>query len=168
MDEEPSKTTLQGHTRAKYLTDEQIECFLDCLLDGKTAQEAAEEAGSSLTQFRMRYEREPELEARVKQAVQEGTPNFRDRLRQVGHWHVFHDRNYKAWRDWAMVHLPEFEVLRTQKFEHTVSGSVQLEAAAREAFAGLSNEELEARIKYLESQKEEHPVIEIPAKTQAA
>lgn len=164
MGKEPSTTTLQGHTKAKYLTDDQIDLFVEGLAEGKSPQEAALEAGSSHSQFRMRYQREPELNARVQQAVEDGLPAYRDRLRATRDWHIFEDKNYKAWRDTAMVVLPEYEVLRTTRFEHSHSGTIELEAKLQQ----YSKEELKAILALEEARAEEHPVLELPQKSQAA
>ena len=162
---EPSRETAQGFTKAKYLTEEQIEGIIEALAEGVPKQQAALKNETSWTQFKFRYERDPELKAQVEEAIEVGKPAFQEMLRQTGYWHVFVDKNYKAWKDWAMIHLPEFEALRTQRFEHAHSGVVEIEAK----LAQYTTEELEAilaaeRAKMLD----EHPVIELPQKTQAA
>ena len=159
--------TASGFTKSKYLSDEQIEGILDELSNGIPKAEAARRHETSWTQFKFRFEREPELEAQVEQAISVGQPAFQEMLRATGYWHVFVDKNYRAWRDWAMVHLPEFESLRTQRFEHSVTGTVQLQEATREAFKDLTSEEIKERIKLLEAAKDEHPVIDLPAKSAA-
>lgn len=167
MSTQPSTTTPQGFTKAKYLTAEQIEAYVEALREGKSPAEAAEFAGSSQSQFRMRYNREPELKQRVEQALEEGLPAYRDRLRSVRDWHIFEDKNYKAWRDTAMVVLPEYEVLRTTRFEHSHSGTIELEAK----LASYTKEELQAIIAAEERRAELEgslPVLELPQKSQAA
>ena len=164
MASEPLTTTPQGFTKAAYLTAEQIEAYIDALREGKSPAEAADLGGSSQSQFRMRYNREPELKQRVDAAMEEGLPAYRDRLRSVRDWHIFEDKNYKAWRDTAMVVLPEYEVLRTTRFEHSHSGTIELEAK----LASYTTEELRAILALEEAKAEEHPVLELPQKSQAA
>ena len=163
LDKTPGTTTLQGHTKAKYITDDQIEQFIEGLHEGKTPQEAALDAGSSLTQFRWRYEKEPALEERVKQAVADGRITFMERLRAMLHWHLFVDKNPKLLRDALMVYDPDFQVLRTQRFEHTHTATLEIE----QKLAQYSTEELKAILR-LEEAKDQHPVLEIPPKSQAA
>jgi hypothetical protein len=163
-DTTPSTTTPQGFTKAKYLTDQQIDTYIEALREGKSLAEAADLGGSSQSQFRTRCTREPELKQRVEQAMEEGLPAYRDRLRSVRDWHIFEDKNYKAWRDTAMVVLPEYEVLRTTRFEHSHSGTIELEAK----LAQYSTEELRAILALEEARAEEHPVLELPQKSQAA
>lgn len=150
-----------------YLSDGQIEGILEALREGKPKQQAALENGTSWTQFKSRFKREPKLEALVDEAVSEGRPAFQEMLRSELFHQAFVAKNYRAVRDLAMVHLPEWDVLRTQRFEHTVTGTVALQQAAQEAFAGMSNEEIEARIRFLEEARDQHPVLELPAKSAA-
>jgi uncharacterized protein YejL (UPF0352 family) len=161
----PSQVTAQGFTKSKYLSDEQITGILDELVNGIPKQEAAQRNGTSWTQFKFRFEREPELAAQVEEAVAIGRPAFQELLRREHWWHAFERKDYKALRDLMMINLPDWEIMRTSRFEHTHSGTVEIEAK----LAQYTDDQLRAILAAEKAKAlDEHPVIELPEKSQAA
>lgn len=156
QERQPQTTTLQGYTRAKYLTDDQLGQILDAMASGTDAVTACLEAGTSHTQFRKRYKSDPDLEGRVIAARAEGDSEFNEIIRHELRWHALVKKDYKALRDLAMIHLPEWDIMRTQRFEHAHTGTVDIE----HRLAEYTKEELET-IRRLELEKVgELPVIE--------
>ena len=94
-----------------------------------------------------------------------GNPLLLARVRSIFHWHVFEKKNYAALKDFLMVYDPDWDKLRTQRFEvdHSVSGEIE------HKLSQYTKEELETiRRLELERMKDEHPVLELPAKSEAA
>lgn len=148
--------TIQGYTKAAALTAEQIDYIIGQIADGHDPVQACLDAGTSHGQFRKRCERDHEVGQRATNARLEGNPELLAKARSMFHWHVFEKRNYKALRDFLLVYDPEWDKLRTQRFEvdHNVSGEIE------HKLAQYTKEELET-IRRLELEKlEEHPLIE--------
>jgi hypothetical protein len=149
--------TLQGFTKAAALTDEQIDLIVSQIAEGHDPVQACLEAGTSHGQFRKRCERDDEVGQRANEARLNGNPELLAKARSMFHWHVFEKKNYKALRDFLLVHDPDWEKLRTQRFEvdHQVSGEIE------HKLAQYTKEELETiRRLELERVQDEHPVIE--------
>jgi hypothetical protein len=171
---EPRKTTARGFTKAVYLTYDQIEAVLDELRAGVPIEEACRTAGTSCSQFNRRIDREPELRSQVEEAFAAGMPAKQEWLRYMIHKQI-KAGNWKALQAEAMIHLPEYEVLRTQRFEHTVThqdAQAQLIIDKLMAIEGLTPAErralLDREIQQLEALlPEQHPVLELPAKSAA-
>lgn len=167
-DKQPRKTTVRGFTRWMYLTHDQIEAILDEVRAGVPIEEACRTAGTSSSQFSRRCKREPDLAEQVKEAMEEGLPAKQNWLRYMIHQQI-KNGNWKALRDEAMIHLPEYEALRTQRFEHTVTHQDALTTAIVKAVEKMSNAELDSEIAKLEAlPPDEHPVLELPARSTAA
>ncbi len=146
MAKEPTTVTSQGFTRAHYLTGEQIEQILELVEEGLPIAVACREAGTSSRQFTMRCNREPELAKRRDDAIESGGTVLQDNLRAIGWYHVAEKKDYKAWRDWAMVLLPEFEGMRTRRFEIGNADGEAFKIAAKQAFGDWPTELIEARL----------------------
>jgi hypothetical protein len=153
------KTTLQGYTKAVYLTGQQLDDIIEAVRTGLPVEMACREAGTSASQFRIRRTREPELEERFKTAYAEGYENFQHLIENEVFNQAFVEKNWKAVEKLAMVHLPAWAVLRTQRYEHTGDYTLKLQREWDEQFGDMSLAEIQARIKFLEGQKE-LPVIE--------
>ncbi len=148
-----SDTTLQGFTKAAALTDQQITFILDAISEGADPVQACLDAGTSHGQFRKRCERDPAVGERAMEARLDGNPELLAKARSMFHYHVFERKDYKALRDFLLVYDPEWDKLRTQRFEHDhqVTGEIQ------HRLAEYTKEELE-----LIRQKELERVGELP------
>ena len=149
----PASTTPQGFTKGSHLTDDQIDAIVDAIREGKPPHVACLENGTSATQFRQRVNREQHLRERVQEAMDEGREAYHDLLRQIAWHHVFVEHDYKAARDQMLIHLPEWETMRTQRFEIGNADGEALKIAAQQAFGDLSRDEIEARLRTLEGRK---------------
>ena len=168
-DRQPRTTTVRGFTKAKYLTDEQIEQILDEIAAGSPIEEACRAAGTSSSQFTRRCNREPELKERLRIAGEEGVPQHQEFLRYMIHQQI-RAGNTKVLLAAASIHLPEYEALRTQRFEHTVTHQDAITAAVLKALdtQGMSLDDLDRKIAELEALPvDQHPVLELPARAVA-
>jgi hypothetical protein len=150
-------TTIQGFTKAAALSDDQIDLILAAISEGHDPVQACIEAGTSHGQFRKRCERDDTVGQRATEARLNGNPELLAKARSMFHWHVFEKKDYKALRDFLLVHDPDWDKLRTQRFEvdHQVTGEIE------HKLAQYTKEELETiRRLELERVKDEHPVIE--------
>ena len=94
---------------------------------------------------------------RAAEARLNGNPELLARARSIFHWHVFEKKNYQALKDFLMVYDPDWDKLRTQRFQvdHNVSGEIE------HKLAQYTKEELETiRRLELERVQSELPVIE--------
>jgi len=160
-----AETTLQGYTKANALTAEQLDYIIGQITDGADPVQACLDAGTSHGQFRKRCERDDEIGQRAAQARVDGNPELLAKARSMFHYHVFERKDYKALKDFLMVYDPDWDKLRTQRFEvdHSVSGEIE------HKLSQYTKEELETiRRLELERMKDEHPVLELPAKSEAA
>ena len=152
-----SDTTIQGFTKAAALTDEQIDLIVTAISEGHDPVQACAEAGTSHGQFRKRCERDETVGRRAAEARVNGNPELLARARSIFHWHVFEKKNYAALKDFLMVYDPDWDKLRTQRFQvdHNVSGEIE------HKLAQYTKEELETiRRLELERVQDELPVIE--------
>lgn len=160
-----SDTTLQGFTKAAALSGDQIDQILGAISEGQDPVQACLDAGTSHGQFKKRCERDDQVGERATHARLEGNPELLMKARSMFHWHVFEKRSYPALKDWLMVYDPDWDKMRTQRFEvdHTVVGEIE------HKLSQYTKEELET-IRRLELERihDEHPVLEIPQKSEAA
>jgi len=115
----PNVVTARGYTKARYITPEQIEQFLELVTGGEAPDLAAKEIGTSLRQLETRMGQDPEFSANYKEALKVGYPMFQEALRGEYVRQALKNGNQQALRDLAMVHLEEFDKLRTSKHEIT-------------------------------------------------
>lgn len=156
------KTTSRGHTKAVYLSEQQLDEIIEGVRHGLPVEVACREAGTSASQFRTRRQREPELDDRYKTAYAEGYENFQSLIENEVFHQAFVEKNWKAVEKLAMVHLPAWAVLRTQRYEHTGDYTLKLQQEWDQQFGDMSLAEIQARIKFLEQagEKKELPLIE--------
>jgi hypothetical protein len=157
----PSDKTPQGFTKGSHLSDDQIDQIIDGVREGKPVHVAAREAGTSASQFRQRVNREEHLRVRVEEALTEGREAYNDLLRDVAWHHVFVERDYKAARDQMLIHLPEWEMMRTQRFEIGNADGEALRIAAQQAFGDLTRDEIEQRLRMLEGERVQGEVLQL-------
>jgi hypothetical protein len=151
-----SDTTLQGFTKAAALTDQQITFILDAISEGQDPVQACLDAGTSHGQFRKRCERDPQVGERATEARLDGNPELMAKARSMFHYHVFERKDYKALRDWLLVYDPDWDKMRTSRFEIDHSGTVEVD----HQLSQYTKEELET-IRRLELEKaNDLPVIE--------
>jgi hypothetical protein len=62
---QPSQVTARGHTKAVYLTQEQLRQIIESMRTGMAYNRACYQAGTSHRQFTQRIRREPDLQAEV-------------------------------------------------------------------------------------------------------
>lgn len=115
---EPEKVTLQGYTKAKYLTAEQMEGYLERVRDGIPIQMAALEVGTSRSQIKARANRDPVFRQAIEDATTEGKPLYVERLNTIA-YKLAENGNYNAARDLLIIHDPAWSVLRTSRHEIT-------------------------------------------------
>ncbi len=151
-----TETTALGFTKATHLTDDQIDQILSAISEGQDPVQACLDAGTSHGQFRKRCDRDTAVGERAMEARIDGNPELLAKARSMFHYHVFERKDYKALRDFLLVHDPDWEKLRTQRFEvdHQVTGEID------HRLSQYTKEELET-IRRLELEKaDELPVIE--------
>jgi hypothetical protein len=163
----PSEKTAQGFTRAKYITAEDKETFLDAVREGVPLHDAARLAGTSTTQITRLSKREPEFAQQIQEAMREGRPNYDEQIRAGVHHQAFKLENYKAVRDLALIYLSEWEALRTQRFGVEIGnmGGEAFKLAAIEQFKDLPPAVVSQIIDLIESGQEElkqGQLIELP------
>lgn len=151
-------TTIQGYTKAAALTDDQIDYIVTQIAEGADPVQACLDAGTSHGQFRKRCERDQAVGERASEARLAGNPELLAKARSVFHWHVFEKKDYKALRDFLLVHDPDWDKLRTQRFEvdHQVTGEIE------HKLAQYTKEELETirRLELERAERDELSVIE--------
>jgi hypothetical protein len=152
-----SDTTLQGFTKASALTDEQIDFIIGAIAEGDDPVKACAEAGTSHGQFRKRCERDDDVGQRAAEARVRGNPELLQKARSLWLEHIFEKKNYKALQDYLMVYDPDWQKMRTQRFEidHQVTGEIE------HKLSQYTKEELETiRRLELERVQDELPLIE--------
>ena len=115
---QPATHTASGYRRWTILTDHDKQVFLDLVAAGIPRGLAARQIGTSLEQIDRLAARQPDFNAAYQQALETGYPHFQERLRDENVRQAFEENNYTALRDLLIVHLPEYDKLRTSKHEH--------------------------------------------------
>lgn len=153
---EPSRTNGNGYVKGKYLTQEELDRYLEMISDGVPNGTAAGWIGTNLGNINWRAEHDPEFNAKLREALTAGYPVFKDRLRNAAYEQAM-DGNYNALRDLLMVHADEYDKLRTQRHEHGGTGGGPIKVIAANLHM-LPKELLTEVIAALE-QGDEHPVL---------
>ncbi len=151
---QPRTTTLSGHVKANYLTDEMLQQFLEFVADGVHITKAAEELEpkTSLTQINRRAAKDPLFAEAYAVAKEQGYPAFKERLRAEAIRQAFAG-DYKALRDQLLVHDEDFrKVLLAQKHEIS-GGDAAIRLIAEKALPELPKEMLEQLISGLEQRQ---------------
>lgn len=147
----PRTTTLSGHVKANYIPEETLDEFLEHVSNGVPLYEACAklEPKTSLTQINRRAVRDPEFAERYAEAKEEGYPQFQEGLRaQI--IKLAHAGDYRAARDLAIIHLPEFKQLTTQRHELTGEAGAAIRLVAAQALPELPQEMLDSLIEHVE------------------
>jgi hypothetical protein len=164
----PRMMTLQGHIRAKYLTDEMLEHFCDYVEAGVPSHDAALllEPKTTITQINRRAAGDEAFAEQYAEAIKLGYPAFQEGLRATIS-RMAEAGDYRAARDLAIIHLPEFrEAFLTKKTEIMGGTTNELLVLVKQVFPELSDGELGKLIETVE-QRQLGPGV-IDADTRAA
>ena len=153
---DPLEKTAAGYTRARYLSDADLDLFLEKVALGNPRDICARLIGTSLNQIDIRAARDEDFRERYEQALRDGHPNLLEKLRSEVFRQAFEEGNYQAVRDLLIVHDPDFEKLRTSK--HEIGGGIVHTLQA--ALPQLSPETREQMIRELEERQQK----ELPQK----
>ena len=147
----PNQQTAQGYTKAKYLTEEQIEGIIALLEEGELIHDATRKFGTSSSQWWRRTRREPELERRSIAAFEEGKRAQQGEINSMV-WRSAREGNAKMIEKLAIVMLPEWrEALTTSRLQvGNIDGEAFKMAALQQFGASLSDKDLETMIEIME------------------
>lgn len=149
-----STTTLSGATKANYLTNDQLEEFLDFVRDGIQPAIAAQEIvpPTTITQIHRRASREPEFAEAFREARDEGYETYKEKLRGEATRQAFAG-DYRALKDQMLMHLEEARALMTNRHEIGGLDGGAIRLLAEKHFADLPADLLDEMIRTIE-QKE--------------
>lgn len=151
----PRTTTLQGHVKAEYITDEMLDQFIEYLEAGVPAHDAALllEPKTTITQINRRAAKDTIFADQYAEAKKQGYPNFQEGLRATI-YRMAESGDYKAARDLAIIHLPEFrEAFLTKKTEIMGGLNNELKVLVQQVFPELPDSELEHLIQTVEQRQ---------------
>jgi len=151
----PRTTTLSGHVKADYLTPEMLEQFCEYIEAGVPMKDAAEmlEPKTTLTQIHRRAQKDIEFADMYGEAKKLGYPNFQEGLRATIQ-RMADNGDYKAARDLAIIHLPEFrEAFLTKKTEIMGGTSNELKVLVQQVFPELTDNDLDMLIDVVEQRQ---------------
>lgn len=158
---EPRKETAQGFTKAAYITQEQFDAICEDIEEGVPETDACRNHGTSHTQMRRRCKRDSEWEKRRIDAMAEGRPAYIAGLFAHATGLALGQRsdgNAKLLEKLLIVYHPDFDKLRSSKYEVSSGGPFQIEAIRE---LGLPDEQLYMLIQWLEI-AEQKKLIELP------
>lgn len=151
---QPRTTTLSGHLKAKYITDEMLDHFIEQISEGVPMKKAADslEPKTSLGQLNKRALQDKTFADRYAEAKTQGYPVFQEKVR--GYIVAMAEEgDYRAAKDLALIHLPEFKQLMTTRHEISGPGGEALRVLAQQALPDLPDAVLEKLVKELEKAK---------------
>jgi len=149
-----STMTLSGHTRGIYLTNDQLEQFLELVRDGVMASAAAKQIDppTSVTQINRRANRDQDFADAFRIAKEEGYTAYKEDLRAEATRQAFAG-DYRALKDQMLMHLEEARALMTSKHEITGLDGGAIRMLAEKHFADLPPEMLDEMIRTLEQRE---------------
>ena len=151
----PRTTTLSGHIKANYISEEMLEQFCEYLETGVPSVDAAQllEPKTTITQINRRAAKDETFAEMYAQAKKNGYPAFQEGLRSTIQ-RMAEQGDYRAARDLAIIHLPEFrESFLTKKTEILGGTSNELKVLVQQVFPELSDGELEKLITTVEARQ---------------
>jgi hypothetical protein len=157
---EPTKKMVSGATKAKYITEEELDSIFTAVNEGTPIRTACLEVGTSVTQFKMRAGREPELAKRLAEVQEIGKKAQAEILRDVLWRHVL-EGNFKAAEKMAYVMLPDWRELLTHRVEVGNMDGEAFVMAALQQLGDASIEDVEKMIEILERNRA--PLAEVRA-----
>ena len=144
----PRTTTLSGHVKADYITPEMLEQFCEYVEAGVPSADAAQliEPKTTITQINRRAAKDEAFAEQYADAKNVGYPAFQEGLRSTIQ-RMAENGDYRAARDLAIIHLPEFrESFLTKKTEIMGGTSNELRVLVQQVFPELSDGDLEMLI----------------------
>lgn len=151
----PRTTTLSGHVKADYLTPEMLEQFCEYVATGVPAPDAAQliEPKTTLTQINRRAAKDLEFADDYAKAKETGYPAFQEGLRSIIH-RMAENGDYRAARDLAIIHLPEFrEAFLTRKTEVMGGTTNEIRLLVQTVFPELPDADLDKLITTVEQRQ---------------
>ena len=151
----PRTTTLQGHVRSEYITPEMLEQFCEYLESGVQAHDAALllEPKTTITQINRRAAKDEAFADQYAEAKKSGYPAYQEGLRSTIQ-RMADNGDYKAARDLAIIHLPEFrESFLTKKTEIMGGLNNELKVLVQQVFPELSDGDLDMLIDHDEQRQ---------------
>jgi hypothetical protein len=161
---EPRAQTAGGHLRWMHLGEEQLDQFIDLVLDGVQAATAAGmlDPPTSITQINRRAAHDPDFAREFREAKEEGYEAYKENLRAEATRQAFAG-DYRALRDQMLMHLDEAKALTTNRHEIGGLDGGAIRLLAERHFAELPPEMLDELIRTLEQKELGHPLeIEAP------
>jgi len=151
----PRTTTLSGHVKADYLTPEMLDQFCEYIETGVPAHDAAQllEPKTTITQVNRRAAKDEEFATQYGEAKQKGYPVFQEGLRATIQ-KMAESGDYRAARDLAIIHLPEFrESFLTKKTEVMGGTTNEIRLLVQQVFPELSDNDLDMLISNVEKRQ---------------
>jgi len=151
----PRTTTLSGHVKADYLTPEMLEQFCEYIEAGVPMKDAAEllDPKTTLTQLHRRAQKDAEFADQYGEAKKLGYPNYQEGLRATIQ-RMADNGDYRAARDLAIIHLPEFrDAFLTKKTEIMGGTSNELKVLVQQVFPELTDNDLDMLIDTVEQRQ---------------
>lgn len=163
----PRTTTLSGHIKSDYLSPEMLEQFCEYIEAGVPAHDAAAllEPKTSITQINRRAAKDQEFADMYAEAKRVGYPSFQEGLRSIIK-RMADSGDYKAARDLAIIHLPEFrDAFLTKKTEIMGGTTNELKVLVQQVFPELTDNDLDMLIDHVEQRVlgpgEEAEIVEV-------
>lgn len=144
-------TNVAGHTKAHYLTPDQLDVFIEAVERGTPPSEAAKLVNppTSLNQITRRSNQDIEFAERYAEAQKTGYPNFQEWLRATI-YSMAGSGNYSAAKDLALIHLPEWAKLAKTQVEIGGQGGAAIRLLAEQALPSLPPEMLDEMLAAME------------------
>lgn len=147
--------TDSGFTKGPYLTESQLDDFLELVREGELAQNAAGmiDPPTTITQINRRAAKDSDFARQFTEAKAEGYPAFQDRLRSEAVRQAFAG-DYRALKDQMIIHLDEArQALTTNRHEISGLDGGAIRLLAEKHFADLPPEMLDEMIRVLEERE---------------
>jgi hypothetical protein len=150
----PTTTTIGGYTKSLYLSNDQLEQFLELVRDGVQASTAAKQIDppTSITQIHRRATKDPDFADVFREAKEEGYSAYKEDLRAEATRQAFAG-DYRALKDQMMIHLEEARALMTSRHEVTGLDGGAIKMLAEKHFSDLPPEMLDEMIRTLEEKE---------------
>lgn len=151
----PRTTTMSGHVKADYLSPEMLDQFCEYVEAGVPAADAAQllEPRTSITQINRRAGKDETFAEAYAEARKAGYPAYQEGLRATIQ-RMADQGDYRAARDLAIIHLPEFrESFLTKKTEIMGGTTNEIRLLVQQVFPELSDGDLDMLINTVEQRQ---------------
>lgn len=151
----PVTTNGNGFTKALFLSDDQLEQFLERVRDGQQAAGAARDIDppTSITQINRRASKDRDFSEAYRIAKEEGYVAFKENLRDEAVRQAFAG-DYRALRDQMLMHLDEAKALMTSRHEVGGLDGNAIRVLAERHFHELPRDMLDQLIRVLEEREQ--------------